>query len=174
MHPLQVGQLGQFGRVGDSVVFSGAGFGVQFQRQVDRKGRALAQLALYLDGAVHLFDQRHGNGHTQPRALIVLGVGGIGAGVRLIQVGQKFLAHSNAGITDGEAVGRVGGVDGKFFERIVEQTAHMVVLDGVGADIGNDALHMQRAADDMAVRHVEMQADLQLHFFALGVQAVPD
>ena len=166
LHPVQAGQRLALGRLLRRAQ-------IQFKGQLNDKGRALAQRAVYRDRAAHQVHKLFSDGQPQSGALQLTAQGLILLHKGLIDMALELLAHADAGILHRKAVDSVVLVLGDLVQRVVDRAAYPVVLDRVAGDIRYDALHMQRAADNMAMPVVEMHMAGQLHPYHLGVQRVP-
>ena len=166
LHPVQAGQRLALGRLLRRAQ-------IQFKGQLNDKGRALAQRAAYRDRAAHQVHKLFSDGQPQSGALQLTAQGLILLHKGLIDMALELLAHADAGILHRKAIDSVVLVLGDLVQRVIDRTAHPVVLDRVAGDIRYDALHMQRAADNMAMPVVEMHMAGQLHPYHLRVQRVP-
>lgn len=68
------------------------------QRQLQPEARALVRLAIEADLAVHLLDQRAGNGQPQPGTAALTGIGRIGLGEALEDARAEDFRYAGSAI----------------------------------------------------------------------------
>ena len=134
---------------------------LQFQEDGHGELAALAQLAFYVDGAVHHVHGVLGDGHAEAGALNFGGALVVRAGERLEQDLLELRRHADAVVFHGELVAAyAGGVGRLLGDGKDDAAAVRGVLDGVAEDVGDDLLDAQTVAVDVLMFQL-VQVDIE-------------
>ena len=116
---------------------------------------SLPLLAFRGDAAAHHPHDVLGDGHAKASALDAADRGRAFPGKGVEYVLDEFLGHADAGVFDGEHVGRVALARTRLLDEVDDDIpANRRELDGVAGDVEQDLVQTQLVDDDVLVPHI--------------------
>ena len=139
------------------LVDAGVGVEVLLQRDVDEEGRARGLFALHADGAA---ERIHDGGHEREAdaGTLLRSVQGIEALENLLHVLRRNIGaaveHRQADLPPGGGAGRI--------EPDPDRTLLVHMVEGVGEEVREHLLHLDRVEGDLVVGPVRLVAELEV------------
>ena len=126
-------------------------FPVNLKRQGNPYHAPFADLAVHLNGPLHLIHHFLHNGHTKPDALVISPCILVFLGKRLKNMLFELFSNANSGILDYKPIICNSTPAGTFLCMNSHRTMRTIIFEGIVDDIHQDLFQVQRISDQSAM-----------------------